>query len=114
VDAPAGTDLIAVEQTPLGYDTAAEPGRALRELYTTHQRALASGSKLTELTGAVPVGDRRVITYRQHQPASGADVDWYVLFERDAQLSVGCQHTEAGADAVRAACDQVLRSLRLR
>jgi type VII secretion-associated protein (TIGR03931 family) len=44
----------------------------------------------------------------------GADVDWYVLFDRDAQLSVGCQHTEAGADAVRAACDQVLRSLRLR
>jgi type VII secretion-associated protein (TIGR03931 family) len=114
VDRPAGSDLIAVEQSPLGFDSAAEPGRALRELHAEHQRAVAAGSRLTDLAGSVPVGDRRAITYHQQQPAIGAEVDWYVLFERDAQLSVGCQHTPAGVAAVRSACEQVLGSVRLR
>jgi type VII secretion-associated protein (TIGR03931 family) len=113
VDMPRSSALIAVEQTPLGYDSSAEPGRALRELHTRHEQAVAAGAPLTDLTGTVAAGDRRAITYRQHQLGLDADVDWYVLFERDTQLSVGCQHTAAGAVAVRAACEHVLRTLRL-
>jgi hypothetical protein len=37
-----------------------------------------------------------------------------VLFDRDAQLSVGCQRTSTGADPVRAACAEVVRTLRTR
>ncbi|HTF50279.1 MAG TPA: type VII secretion-associated protein, partial [Pseudonocardia sp.] len=77
-------------------------------------RAVDDGEPLAEFTLATRVADRDVIAYRQRQPRLGADVEWYVLFERDAQLSVGCQHTAAGADTVRAACAAVLGSLRLR
>ena len=45
--------------------------------------------------------------YRQRNP-TGSVVDWYVLFERDTQLSVGCQHTATGAAAVAAACAAVV------
>jgi len=114
VGTPNGSDLIAIEQTPLGYDSAAEPDRAFRELRDRYQRAVDDGEPLAEFTLATRVADRDVIAYRQRQPRLGADVEWYVLFERDAQLSVGCQHTAAGADTVRAACAAVLGSLRLR
>jgi type VII secretion-associated protein (TIGR03931 family) len=114
VGAPAGSDLIAVEQTPLGYDSAAEPDRAFRELRDRYARSVAGGAVLDEFTLATRVADRDVIAYRQRQPGLGAEVDWYVLFERDAQLSVGCQHTPGGVEAVRTACAEVVGSLRMR
>jgi hypothetical protein len=40
--APAGSDLISVEQTALGYDSAAEPDRAYRELYVRRPPTLLS------------------------------------------------------------------------
>jgi type VII secretion-associated protein (TIGR03931 family) len=114
VGAPAGSDLIAIEQTPLGYDSAAEPDRAFRELRDRYARSVAGGAVLDEFTLATRVADRDVIAYRQRQPGLGAEVDWYVIFERDAQLSVGCQHTPGGVEAVRAACVEVVGSLRMR
>jgi type VII secretion-associated protein (TIGR03931 family) len=54
---------------------------------------------------------RAVIAYHQALPARGAEVDWYVLFDRDAQLSVGCQHTGPGAVEVGRACSQVVASI---
>jgi len=112
VGAPAGSDLIAIEQTPLGYDSAAEPDRAFRELRDRYERAAADGAELTEFTLSTRFADRDVIAYQQRQPQLNAEVDWYVLFDRDAQLSVGCQRTSAGADAVRAACAEVVGTLR--
>jgi type VII secretion-associated protein (TIGR03931 family) len=106
---PDGSDLVAVEQTPLGYDTAAEPDRAYRELRDRVGQARAAGEALDELTLSTRVAGRDVIGYRQRRP--GAEVDWYVLFTGDQQLSVGCQHTPAGAAAVRAACATVVGSL---
>ena len=114
VGAPAGSDLIAIEQTPLGYDSVAEPDRAFRELRDRYERAAAGGSELTEFTLSTRFAGRDVIAYRQRQPELNAEVDWYVLFDRDAQLSVGCQRTSAGADAVRAACAEVVGTLRAR
>jgi type VII secretion-associated protein (TIGR03931 family) len=114
VGAPAGSDLIAIEQTPLGYDSVAEPDRAFRELRDRYERAAAGGSVLTEFTLSTRFAGRDVIAYRQRQPELNAEVDWYVLFDRDAQLSVGCQRTSAGADAVRAACAEVVGTLRAR
>lgn len=112
--APDGSDLISVEQTVLGYDSAAEPDRAAREFRETYERSRTGGSDLSGLALSVTVAGRDVIGYRQRQPVRGADVDWYVMFLRDAQISVGCQHTPRGIDAVRAACADVIGSLQLR
>ena len=114
VDTPNGSALISVEQTLLGYDSVAEFDRARRELEGRFAEARAGGDHLDGFTVSAHVGGREVIAYRQHQPRTGADVDWYVLFDGDSQLSVGCQHTYAAADAVRTACAEVLASLRLR
>lgn len=114
IAAPDGSDLISVEQAPLGYDADAEPARAQRELRSHYDAAVASGSLLEGIEPGSRFGGRPATRYRQRQPERGAVVDWYVIFERDAQVSVGCQHTEAGRAAVVAACSQVVGSLRIR
>ncbi|HEX3260920.1 MAG TPA: type VII secretion-associated protein [Pseudonocardia sp.] len=108
--APQGTDLIAVERTPLGYDAGAEPERAAAEMRAVFDESVAEGAQLTGY-GAAEVGGRAVTTYRQREH-DGAVVEWYVVLEGDAQLSVGCRHTQAGTDAVRAACAVVVGSVR--
>ncbi len=110
VGAPQGTDLIAVERSALGYDAVAEPDRAGAELRAAFDRSVAAGGRLSDY-GAAEVGGRSVTTYRQ-QERDGAVVEWYVVLDGDAQLSVGCRHTPAGTDAVRAACAVVVRSIR--
>jgi hypothetical protein len=53
-----------------------------------------------------------VVVYRESGGASNSDVDWYLVLDGDAQLSVGCRHTPAGTATVRAACVTVVGSLR--
>jgi len=108
--APQGTDLIAVERTPLGYDAGAEPERAAAEMRAVFDESVAGGAQLSGY-GAAEVGGRAVTTYRQREH-DGAVVEWYVVLDGDAQLSVGCRHTQAGTDAVRAACAVVVGSVR--
>jgi type VII secretion-associated protein (TIGR03931 family) len=109
--APAGSDLIVIEQTPLGYDSAAEPARADRELRDRFRAASASDPTMAGPIRRDTVSGRSVAAYRQVLPNAGADVDWYVLFDRDVQLSVGCGHTPAGAAAVARACAGVVGSV---
>ena len=47
VGAPQGSDLIAVERTPLGYDAGAEPERAAAELRAVFDAAVAPGAQLS-------------------------------------------------------------------
>ena len=110
VGAPQGTDLIAVERTPLGYDAGAEPERAAAEMRTVFDESVATGAQLSGY-GAAEVGGRSVTTYRQRE-RDGAVVEWFVVLDGDAQLSVGCRHTPAGTDVVRAACAAVVGSVR--
>ncbi|HEY0813710.1 MAG TPA: type VII secretion-associated protein [Pseudonocardia sp.] len=110
VAAPDGTDLIAVERTPLGYDADSEPERAATELRTQFDRAVAAGSTLSRY-GSTRIGGRAVTTYVQQERA-GAVVEWFVVLDGDAQLSVGCRHTPSGTTAVRAACAVVVDSIR--
>ena len=110
VGAPQGTDLIAVERTPLGYDAGAEPERAAAEMRAVFDESVATGAQLSGY-GAAEVGGRSVTTYRQRE-RGGAVVEWFVVLDGDAQLSVGCRHTPAGTDAVRAACAAVVGSVR--
>ena len=108
--APQGSDLVAIEASPLGYDPGAEPERAARELRAVYDAGMAGGAQLTDYDPTATYAGRPVTAYRQQHP-DGLVVDWYVLFERDTQLSVGCQHTAAGAAAVAAACATVVGTL---
>jgi type VII secretion-associated protein (TIGR03931 family) len=111
VAAPEGSDLIAVEHSRLGYDTAAEPQRARAELRSAYDAAVAGGSTFSGYDPSDHLAGRPVTSYRQEEPG-GTVVDWFVVLDRDAQLSVGCRHTQAGAEAVRAACAVVVASVR--
>jgi type VII secretion-associated protein (TIGR03931 family) len=111
VAAPDGSDLITVEHSPLGYDTAAEPQRARAELRAAYDAAVAQGSALSGYAPGADFAGRPVTAYRQEEPG-GTVVDWFVVLDRDAQLSVGCRRTPAGAEAVRAACAVVVASVR--
>lgn len=107
VTAPEGSDLIAVEATPLGYDAAAEPARAAAELRTEFD---AAGPGLSGYAARARFGGRAVTAYRERAGASV--VDWYVLLDGGTQLSVGCRHTPTGTAAVAAACAVVVGTLR--
>jgi type VII secretion-associated protein (TIGR03931 family) len=109
--APEASDLIAVEHSALGYDTAAEPERARAELRAAFDAAVAGGSTFTGYDPDARFAGRPVTAYRQEEPGRTV-VDWYVVLDRDAQLSVGCRHTAAGAEAVRAACALVVATVR--
>lgn len=108
--APEGSDLIAVERTPLGYDSDAERQRARAELLAEFEAAVAAGSRLSGYDADARVAGRSGAAYRQADP-DGTVVDWFVLLDGDAQLSVGCRYTGANADAVRTACDRVVASV---
>lgn len=108
--APEGSDVIAVERTPLGYDSAAEPERAQAELRAAFDEAAAAGSSLSDYVAADRLAGRDVTTYRQRDGRTV--VDWYVVLDGDAQLSVGCRHTPTGAATSRAACSVVIGSVR--
>ena len=127
VGAPDGSDLISVERTPLGYDADAEPQRARVELRAEFDQAVAAGAPLAGFDDDARLAGRAVVTYREtgrgpHPGGSdraesgraevdGAEVDWYVVLDGDAQLSVGCRHTAAGVARVAAACATVVDSL---
>jgi type VII secretion-associated protein (TIGR03931 family) len=111
VSAPEGSDLVAVERTPLGYDSGAEPDRAAAELRAEFAAAVAAGSPLSGYDPDAEVAGRRGTAYRQEE-ADGTVVEWFVVLDGDAQLSVGCRSTRANAGAVRAACDRVVASVR--
>jgi type VII secretion-associated protein (TIGR03931 family) len=108
--APEGSDLIAVERTPLGYDSGAEPERARAELRAEFAEAVAAGSRLSGYAPDAVVAGRGGTAYRQEE-ADGTVVDWFVLLDGDAQLSVGCRSTRANATAVREACALVVASV---
>jgi type VII secretion-associated protein (TIGR03931 family) len=114
--APDGSDLVSVERTPLGYDADAEPRRARVELRAEFDRSVRAGAALSGLDDDTRVAGRRVVTYRETggggTGGDSAEVDWYVVLDGDAQLSVGCQHTVAGAAAVADVCATVVGSLR--
>jgi type VII secretion-associated protein (TIGR03931 family) len=110
--APDGSDLISVERTLLGYDAEAEPQRARAELRAEFDRAVAGGAPLTGFDGDARFAGRALVTYRETARGTDrAEVDWYVVLDGEAQLSVGCRHTAAGATRVTAACATVVDSL---
>ncbi|WP_147200878.1 type VII secretion-associated protein [Pseudonocardia asaccharolytica] len=108
--APAGSDLVSIELSELGYDADAEPARARAELRSAFHAAVAGGERLTGFDPDGRFAGRAVAVYRQD--LRGTVVDWYVVFDGGAQFSIGCRHTPSGVVAVDAACATVVASVR--
>lgn len=111
-DGSGAGDRIAVQQGELDYDVAAAPERAVRELRSDYERRVEAGESFSGFAPTASFGGSDVVYYREQRPA--ATVEWYVLHEGNARLSVGCQHTPSGHAKVQRACEQVVGSLRTR
>ena len=88
IGAPRGSDLIAVERTPLGYDAGAEPERAAAELRAAFDAAVATGPRLSGYDPA-PVAGRPVTTVPPASRPTRTVVEWYVVLDGDAQRPSG-------------------------
>lgn len=111
-DAPTGDDLVLVEQIRLSFDSDADRARAVGKLRDGFNSA---GDTFTDFDEDATYAGRKVISYRQSLPNKNATVNWYVVFQRHAQVSVGCQHENSGGrdDDVAAACEMIVRTLRI-
>ncbi|MEU0884514.1 type VII secretion-associated protein [Lentzea sp. NPDC005914] len=102
-------DRIAVQEQTLLYDSGVDHPRAVKELQNQYDKRKEDGDKVSGFAEATTFAGKSVVHYREE--VSGAAVDWYIQFAGRAQVSVGCQATEAGQAGVRTACEQIVRSL---
>ncbi|NKX90510.1 type VII secretion-associated protein [Nocardia coubleae] len=49
----------------------------------------------------------------EERPADGSTVRWQVIVERGVQVSVGCQYSAGGWEAIAGACEQVVGAVRV-
>ena len=75
------------------------------ELRAEYEKA----QNLADFTPSTRFADKDVVYYRERP--QGLTIDWYIVLKGDAQVSVGCQYTPAGEARVRAACEQVVRTM---
>ncbi|ALG13849.1 type VII secretion-associated protein [Kibdelosporangium phytohabitans] len=106
-DAEQGLDAIIVQELALAFDPAADRERAVGGLREKYKQS--TNLRLSDLNENGRFADRDVVTYRQQ--VDNATVEWFVLFDKRAQVSIGCEYTPSGRDRVMAACDQVVRSM---
>lgn len=110
VDPAATPDQIFVKENELSYDADAHRARAVEELRAEYQNQRATGqATLDGFDAETTFAGREVLSYAEVLAAG--TVQWYVLFSGTHQISIGCQHDQAGAARVRTACESVLRSL---
>ncbi|HEY2723584.1 MAG TPA: type VII secretion-associated protein [Pseudonocardiaceae bacterium] len=105
-----GTAVVLVQQNRLAYDSAAAPQRPGREL--RDQLAATTPGRYSEFDTAAEFAGRAVVHYREH-PTDGSTVDWFVLFQGQVQVSVGCRHDPATRRQVGSACREVVRTVRI-
>lgn len=109
-DEQDGDDVVFVEQIRLSFDSTADRARAVDKLRGDFERA---GSTFSGFDDATSFAGRDVIHYRQALQNKDATVDWYVLFQGHTQVSIGCQHENAGdrTGAVTTACETIVRTV---
>jgi type VII secretion-associated protein (TIGR03931 family) len=98
--------MLHVTQAPAGGDTLAAIAEPL-------QRAveLAEADAPGVFVGFAPAGTsagRPAVTYREVR--DDHHVDWAVLVDRAVRIGIGCQSGSDGDDALRAVCEQAVRS----
>ncbi|WP_433800414.1 type VII secretion-associated protein [Actinomycetospora sp. CA-084318] len=105
---PTGPNLIAVQESAL---SSPDPVAARAQLLAGFEAARAAGGGVSDLAPETTFAGRDAATYRQ-VPVPGTTVEWVVLFLGATQISVGCRHDDASRDAVLAACERVVATLR--
>ncbi|MFE9744870.1 type VII secretion-associated protein [Saccharothrix saharensis] len=98
-------DVIAVEERLLNYNATEDRGRAETELRDQYDQR----ENVSDFDPSADFAAKDVVYYREQ--AGSAVIDWYVLFQDDVQVSVGCQYPQDGRDRVRPACEQVVGTL---
>ncbi|MEV8436988.1 type VII secretion-associated protein [Actinosynnema sp. NPDC051121] len=98
-------DVIAVEERLLNYDATEDRERAESELRGQYDQR----EKVSDFDPSADFAGKNVVYYREE--VGSAVIDWYVLFQDDVQVSVGCQYPQDGRDRVRPACEQVVGTL---
>ncbi|KAA9162885.1 type VII secretion-associated protein [Amycolatopsis acidicola] len=108
-NAPQGNDAIGVQEYQLTYDATADPKQLANVLRDKAQQA---GSAYSGFDDNATFADRKVIYYRQAGP--NGPIDWYVLAQGHVEVNIACQYaTQQAHDSVAAACDQVVRGLKI-
>ncbi|MET0132061.1 MAG: type VII secretion-associated protein [Kibdelosporangium sp.] len=107
-NAEQGIETVIVQELALNFDGSAERDRAVRTLRGKYQQ---STLRLEGLDEKATYAGRQVVSYRQL--LDKATVEWFVLFEGRAQVSIGCQYADAARDRVMSACDQVVRTMKV-
>ncbi|PXY17189.1 type VII secretion-associated protein [Prauserella coralliicola] len=106
-DAQQRDDLVVVQEFVLSYDGGAERDRlagVLRDAANSESDRYGGFQDHHEFAG------RDTIHYVETKPA--AKVNWYVLAQGTAQVSVGCQEAD-DPERVRVACEQIVRTLEI-
>ncbi|WP_158844791.1 type VII secretion-associated protein [Saccharothrix deserti] len=98
-------DVIAVEEQKLNYNATEDRTRAETELRGQYDQR----QKVSGFDASARFADKDVVYYREE--TDSVIIDWYVLFQDEVQVSVGCQYPPDGIDRVRPACEQVVRTL---
>ncbi|MBP2476185.1 type VII secretion-associated protein (TIGR03931 family) [Crossiella equi] len=104
---PGGQAVIAVEERVLAYNSTTDRDRALRELRSEYEKSAAQG--YSGLNERHQFAGKDVVYYRR--TLGDATVDYYVVFQGNAQVTVGCQAGATGQDRVQAACTRVVGTL---
>ncbi len=105
VGAPQGTDLIAVERTPLGYDAAAEPERAAAEMRAAFDQSVAAGARLSDYGSG-----RGRRAFRHDVPAAGARRRRRRVVRRARRRRPAVRRVQAHPGRVRTRCGRRARS----
>lgn len=98
-------DVIAVNEQKLTYNATEDRTRAERELREGYDKR----QNVSGFDASADFAGKDVVYYREE--AETFTVDWYVVLQGDAQVSVGCQFPASGEERVRSACEQVVRTL---
>lgn len=101
-----GIDRIVVQERLLTYNSDVNRDRAIGQLKADYENQT---SRFSDLDESSSFAGKDVVYYRQQ--VNGGTADWYVQFKGTAQVSVGCQYTDAGRAAVLEACDRVVRTM---
>ncbi|WP_436492356.1 type VII secretion-associated protein [Actinokineospora sp. HUAS TT18] len=106
--AEKGDDLVLVEEKRLSFDSSADRARAVEKLRKDFEDG---GDEFSGFEEKTTFGGREAIHYVERVDRRNAMVDWYVLFQGNAQVSVGCQYTQGGEQRVLTACESVVRTM---
>ncbi|GLZ30481.1 type VII secretion-associated protein [Lentzea sp. NBRC 105346] len=101
------TDRIAVQEQKLTYNSSNDRARAVRELKEGYDKS----DQVSDFDDKSTFVGKDVVYFRER--VGSATVDWYVLLQGTAQVSVGCQAGESGKERVRFACEQIVRTMKV-